>query len=93
MSERSGVAEQSRDGRLTDRPWLEWVAWFARSRGRHGDVLVSVRPHLNATYITLAYLLVVQGEARGGGRPLGLALAAAALCQLRLSSSFRRSEP
>ncbi len=78
MSARAGgVAEQSRDGRLTDRPWLEWVAWFALL-AIVTAFLVSVRPHLNATYITLGYLLVVQGGSARRGRPLGLALAAAA---------------
>ncbi len=78
MSERAGrVAEQPRDGRLTDRPWLEWVAWFALLAVVTA-FLVSVRPHLNATYITLGYLLVVQGGSARRGRPLGLALAAVA---------------
>ena len=78
MSERAGrVTEQSRDGRLTDRPWLEWVAWFALL-AIVTAFLVSVRPHLNATYITLGYLLVVQGGSARRGRPLGLALAAVA---------------
>jgi two-component system sensor histidine kinase KdpD len=78
VSERAGrVAEQSRDGRLTDRPWLEWVAWFALL-AIVTAFLVSVRPHLNATYITLGYLLVVQGGSARRGRPLGLALAAVA---------------
>ncbi len=78
MRERAGrVAEQSRDGRLTDRPWLEWVAWFALL-AIVTAFLVSVRPHLNATYITLGYLLVVQGGSARRGRPLGLALAAVA---------------
>jgi two-component system, OmpR family, sensor histidine kinase KdpD len=60
-----------------DRAWLEWVAWF----GLLAIVtafLVSVRPHLNPTYITLAYLLVVQGGSARRGRPLGLALASVA---------------
>jgi two-component system sensor histidine kinase KdpD len=78
VRERAGrVAEQSRDGRLTDRPWLEWVAWFALL-AIVTAFLVSVRPHLNATYITLGYLLVVQGGSARRGRPLGLALAAVA---------------
>jgi two-component system sensor histidine kinase KdpD len=78
VRERAGrVAEQSRDGRLTDRAWLEWVAWFALL-AIVTAFLVSVRPHLNATYITLGYLLVVQGGSARRGRPLGLALAAVA---------------
>jgi two-component system sensor histidine kinase KdpD len=41
-------------------------------------ILISIRPHLNATYVALAYLLVVQGGSARRGRPLGLALAAVA---------------
>lgn len=64
-------------GRVTGRPWVEWVAWFA-VLAVVTAFLISVRPHLNATYITLGYLLVVQGGSARRGRPLGLALAAAA---------------
>jgi two-component system sensor histidine kinase KdpD len=60
-----------------DRPWLEWGAWFGLLVVVTA-VLISVRPHLNPTYITLGYLLVVQGGSARRGRPLGLALAAAA---------------
>ena len=71
------TAARERAGRLTHRVWLEWAAWF----GLLAVVtafLVSVRPHLNETYITLAFLLVVQGGSARRGRPLGLALAALA---------------
>jgi two-component system, OmpR family, sensor histidine kinase KdpD len=60
-----------------NRRWLEWIAWFG-FLAVVTAVLVSVRPHLNATYITLAYLLVVQGGSARRGRPLGLALASVA---------------
>jgi two-component system sensor histidine kinase KdpD len=59
------------------RPWLEWTAWFALL-AIVTAVLVAVRSHLNGTYITLAYLLVVQGGSARRGRPLGLALASVA---------------
>ncbi|HEV8448829.1 MAG TPA: ATP-binding protein [Gemmatimonadaceae bacterium] len=71
------AAEDARDGRATPRPWVEWVAWFALLVVVTA-FLISVRPHLNATYITLGYLLVVQGGSARRGRPLGLALAAVA---------------
>ena len=56
---------------------LEWVAWFALLAGVTA-LLVRARPHINGTYIALAYLLVVQGGSARRGRPLGLALAAVA---------------
>jgi two-component system sensor histidine kinase KdpD len=59
------------------RPWLEWTAWFALL-AIVTAALVAVRSHLNGTYITLAYLLVVQGGSARRGRPLGLALASVA---------------
>jgi two-component system sensor histidine kinase KdpD len=55
----------------------EWVAWFAVLAVVTAGML-SIRGHLNEAHITLAYLLVVQGGSARGGRPLGLALAAAA---------------
>lgn len=57
--------------------WLEWVAWFALL-AIVTALLVRARPHINETYIALAYLLVVQGGSARRGRPLGLALAAVA---------------
>lgn len=60
-----------------DRPWLEWVAWFALL-AIVTAFLVSFRTHLNTTYISLAYLLVVQGGSARRGRPLGIALASVA---------------
>ena len=78
MSETASRSASRTERRITaGRPWLEWVAWF----GLLAIVtafLVSVRPHLNPTYITLAYLLVVQGGSARRGRPLGLALASVA---------------
>jgi two-component system sensor histidine kinase KdpD len=67
--ERSGVAGYA--------PWLEWVAWFGLLAVVTA-ILISIRPHLNGTYVALAYLLVVQGGSARRGRPLGLALAAVA---------------
>ncbi len=78
MSESAGGIPPGNDRRTTPgRAWLEWVVWFALL-AIVTAFLVSVRPHLNATYITLAYLLVVQGGSARRGRPLGLALAAVA---------------
>jgi len=56
---------------------LEWLAWFALLAVVTA-LLVRARPHINGTYIALAYLLVVQGGSVRRGRPLGLALAAVA---------------
>ncbi len=78
MSEPAGgVPPRNERGLAAVPPWLEWIVWF----GLLAVVtafLVSVRPHLNSTYITLAYLLVVQGGSARRGRPLGVALAAVA---------------
>jgi two-component system, OmpR family, sensor histidine kinase KdpD len=71
------VSEPRADRAGRGRGWLEWIAWFALL-AIVTAFLVSVRPHLNATYITLAYLLVVQGGSARRGRPLGLALASVA---------------
>jgi two-component system sensor histidine kinase KdpD len=54
-----------------------WLVWF----GVLGIVtlaMLGVRSRLNEAHVTLAYLLVVQGGSARGGRPLGIALAAAA---------------
>ena len=77
MSRPPGDPPTRRGSRLADRPWLEWTAWFGLL-ALVTAFLVSVRPHLNETYITLAFLLVVQGGSARRGRPLGLALAAVA---------------
>jgi two-component system sensor histidine kinase KdpD len=61
----------------TARAGLEWAAWFALLAVVTA-LLVRARPHINGTYIALAYLLVVQGGSARRGRPLGLALAAVA---------------
>jgi two-component system sensor histidine kinase KdpD len=58
----------------------EWIAWFALLAVVTA-AMVAIRPRLNAAHVTLAYLLLVQGGSARGGRPLGIALAAAAfLC-------------
>jgi two-component system sensor histidine kinase KdpD len=58
----------------------EWLAWFAVLAAVTAG-MAAFRNRLNEAHITLAYLLVVQGGSARGGRPLGIALAAAAfLC-------------
>jgi two-component system sensor histidine kinase KdpD len=58
----------------------EWVAWFAVLFAVTA-AMVAIRAHINEAHVALAYLLVVQGGSARGGRPLGIALSAAAfLC-------------
>jgi K+-sensing histidine kinase KdpD len=59
------------------RAWVTWVASFGALMFVTA-MMVSVRSHLNAAHVALAYLLVVQLASARGGRALGLALAIAA---------------
>ena len=72
--DRAGL-QRTREGNLERR--LEWAGWFGLL-ALVTAILISIRPHLNGTYVALAYLLVVQGGSARRGRPLGLALAFAA---------------
>src|SRR5689334_20030725 len=73
----AGRSSQAAGPRSTARVGVEWIAWFALLAVVTA-LLVRARPHINGTYIALAYLLVVQGGSARRGRPLGLALAAVA---------------
>jgi two-component system sensor histidine kinase KdpD len=78
VSEAPGRPGQPGRGAFAGFPsWLEGIAWFGLLAVVTA-ILISIRPHLNATYVALAYLLVVQGGSARRGRPLGLALAAVA---------------
>jgi two-component system, OmpR family, sensor histidine kinase KdpD len=55
----------------------EWLGWFVLLFVVTG-AMAAIRPRLNEAHVTLAYLLVVQIGSARGGRPLGMALAAAA---------------
>jgi two-component system, OmpR family, sensor histidine kinase KdpD len=56
---------------------LEWAAWCAVLAIATAGML-AIRARLNEAHVALAYLLIVQGASVRGGRPLGIALAAAA---------------
>lgn len=77
MNHRPRAATERVEPERASRAGIEWLVWFALLAGVTA-LLVSVRSHLNGTYITLSYLLVVQGGSARRGRPLGLALAAVA---------------
>jgi K+-sensing histidine kinase KdpD len=70
----SEAREESPRRLIAPREWLLWFAVLALVTA----VLLSVRRRLNEAHVALAYLLVVQGGSARGGRPLGMALAAAA---------------
>lgn len=57
-------------------PWLRWLAWTAVMAATTAGLLL-FRERLDKAHITLVYLLLVLAGTVGGGRLLGLALAAA----------------